>query len=382
MNKWMEINWKSIKNRRLNDLFIPGTHQSGAFKYNFGITPSCGTMKNINPHILNFFTFGLTSFITNKWLVTQTLSITEQLNAGIRYLEFKIIYVNGEFYLHYTWISQSLLSALNELIMFMDNNPYEMVILKICLTHTNELIHNHLYFILRTLLLKRVVPHGKFPKLHEMHEMNRRLYIVYDQYEYYNTLVTLNHIDKLLHSYVPVYMIKCKDIECYEDLTYTREQIKAFPVYKKDQQFLIVNFLVYPSKRKVFKSIFDRTNLESWSVRTHNTLYKLFELGTNEAPKGYQLSSCIISINYANQDIIKQIVELNFVTNLGTIIKRLKKKKSTRQSQKEIELKTLNETKTKDEKSNEYISNEHISSDDPNAKLNSLGSVKKIENLQ
>jgi len=240
----METNWKNIKSLRLNDLFIPGSHQSGAYQYDSSITPSCGSMKNINPGLFNFFTFGLASMVAKKWCLTQNMAITQQLNAGIRYIEFKIIFIEGEFYLHYLWVSQSLLSAFHELIVFMDNNPYEMVILKICLSHTNELIHNHLYFILRTLLSKRVVPHGRFPKVHEMHETNRRLYIIYNQYEYYNTLVTLNHIDKILHSYVPVYMIKCKEFECYDDLTYTREQIKSFPVHKKDQQFLIVNFLV------------------------------------------------------------------------------------------------------------------------------------------
>lgn len=109
---WMSDNWSFIKDKKLADIVIPGTHDSGTYKLGWG--------SGIN---------------TAK---TQNVSIGEQLKDGIRYLDMRVTEAahtgcadNSVWWLFHTWKSYRLQEALDEVKAFMSKpaNNKEVVIL-------------------------------------------------------------------------------------------------------------------------------------------------------------------------------------------------------------------------------------------------------------
>lgn len=96
-------------NTSLSQLSIPGTHDSGA-----RIEPIGGTAK------------------------TQDLSIADQLNAGIRFLDIRCRHIGDAFAIHHGSIYQQLnfTDVLNACNTFLNNNPGECIIMCVKEEHT------------------------------------------------------------------------------------------------------------------------------------------------------------------------------------------------------------------------------------------------------
>lgn len=99
---WMS---KIKDNTKLSELSIPGTHDSMAYKSNL-------------------------SFIDNTR--TQTMSLSQQLNSGIRYIDIRAKYTNSGFPLHHgiIYLGFDFEDVLRELRTFLSQNPTETVIMK------------------------------------------------------------------------------------------------------------------------------------------------------------------------------------------------------------------------------------------------------------
>lgn len=69
--------------------------------------------------------------VIRRWAVTQKLSITEQLQSGIRYFDLRISLKpkNSKFYFVHGLYCEEVISPLNELNDYLSNNPDEFVIL-------------------------------------------------------------------------------------------------------------------------------------------------------------------------------------------------------------------------------------------------------------
>ena len=91
-------------NLPLSQFSIPGTHDSGAT-----VEPISGTAK------------------------CQNLSITDQLNAGVRFLDIRCRHINDAFAIHHGQIYQNLNfnDVLNSVIGFLNSNPGETVIMSV-----------------------------------------------------------------------------------------------------------------------------------------------------------------------------------------------------------------------------------------------------------
>ena len=90
MNNWLSKNYDKLKNKKIKEIIIPGTHDSGAYSFNYKYTDSM--------HTSNYY-FKLVSYIPlfgkwfiNRWGLTQDKNIYDQLNSGIRLLDFRIYY--------------------------------------------------------------------------------------------------------------------------------------------------------------------------------------------------------------------------------------------------------------------------------------------------
>ncbi len=104
-------NWMASKSNLLlvSQLSIPGTHDSGAL-----YEPVSGTAK------------------------CQNLSIADQLNAGVRFLDIRCRHINDAFAIHHGSIYQNanFNDVLNAVIGFLNSNPSETVIMSVKEEHT------------------------------------------------------------------------------------------------------------------------------------------------------------------------------------------------------------------------------------------------------
>ncbi|MBK1898259.1 phosphatidylinositol-specific phospholipase C [Chryseobacterium sp. YIM B02567] len=101
-------NWMSglQDNTSISKISIPGTHDSGAMRE---VPANSGTAK------------------------TQNLTISEQLNAGVRFLDVRCRHIDNSFAIHHGAIYQNLNfdDVLNACYTFLDNHPTETIIMSV-----------------------------------------------------------------------------------------------------------------------------------------------------------------------------------------------------------------------------------------------------------
>jgi hypothetical protein len=120
LSKWMTDNKEKIKHKRIRDLKLPGSHDSGAYEFldkkksADGRTPPLIGGKIIKP-----------------WAKTQNLNLENQLNVGIRAFDLRVSFEkDGDFYLSHGLRANKLRDELKVIDNFLKHNPGELVILK------------------------------------------------------------------------------------------------------------------------------------------------------------------------------------------------------------------------------------------------------------
>ncbi|MDK9764694.1 FG-GAP repeat protein [Vibrio sp. D420a] len=130
-NSWMEDLFNNSKQTTpLNKIVIPGSHDSGAYDAKKYREVESGVPYPLN-HLRN-------------WSQTQTLNIQEQLNAGTRFLDFRIYERKGEYYFSHSLIYGKVSDMMNQVTRFLDRNSGEIVIIHSRFVH-NENSTNNFY---------------------------------------------------------------------------------------------------------------------------------------------------------------------------------------------------------------------------------------------
>ena len=124
VSQWME---KLPNEKKLKDLVIPGSHDSGTFSLdkNMEIGPD-------EPNLIRKFG-KLVKPVVYNWSVTQSMTIYEQLRSGIRYLDLRVAYrtadKNSEIRVLHGLFGWTIDQVLDEVNRFVANYPKEIVIL-------------------------------------------------------------------------------------------------------------------------------------------------------------------------------------------------------------------------------------------------------------
>ena len=122
----MNNNFNTLKKKFINEIILPGTHNSGTYKINlnkklerdYEIIRLLGKFFNpLKKHI-------------QKFTLNQELTIYEQCKIGIRMLDLRIFYdkKNNLFYNSHSFITVSLEDIINDLIKFIKENNNEYII--------------------------------------------------------------------------------------------------------------------------------------------------------------------------------------------------------------------------------------------------------------
>lgn len=81
---WMTYLWPSIRNVPLNNLWMPGSHDT--FTYDLGHFASSDTCVTVLA--------SLAAKNIKQWAVAQPLDVVQQLNMGVRYLDVRPYYIS------------------------------------------------------------------------------------------------------------------------------------------------------------------------------------------------------------------------------------------------------------------------------------------------
>jgi hypothetical protein len=122
----MNNNFNSLKHKFINEIILPGTHNSGAYKLD--LNKKLEREYEIIRLIGKIF-YPLKNFIQN-FVLNQELKIYEQCKLGIRMLDIRIFYdkKNNTFYNSHGFITVSLDDIINDLIKFIKENNKEYII--------------------------------------------------------------------------------------------------------------------------------------------------------------------------------------------------------------------------------------------------------------
>ena len=118
-NTWMEDNLNFIGNYTLNEIMIPGTHDSGAFTLSDKMCPNGDLDIKKWVDLASKLHIDVTQLI-RKWGIAQPKNIYTQLTSGVRHLDLRAMWDDGEWYTHHALEGNTINSILKEIIQFLD----------------------------------------------------------------------------------------------------------------------------------------------------------------------------------------------------------------------------------------------------------------------
>lgn len=126
---WMKGLDATVTSATLNNLFLPGSHDSGAYQ----IDPSVILKNTRGMRIARWFATKLPFVrrIIEKWSCAQGTDIKGQLEHGVRALDLRIsrIPATGEFCISHTFYAEKLETVLQQINAFTDAHPDEVLLI-------------------------------------------------------------------------------------------------------------------------------------------------------------------------------------------------------------------------------------------------------------
>ncbi|XP_063688579.1 PI-PLC X domain-containing protein 2-like [Bolinopsis microptera] len=134
LDSWMGSLYPHLKHKKLNEIAIPGTHNSGSYPISIG-SRTTGDIIDLS-HLSDFeesipAIVDLLSMVGPRWSKSQELSIFDQLKMGIRYLDLRVYCdeETDEYYLEHSFIGSNLTDELLHIAQFVEEHTKEVVIL-------------------------------------------------------------------------------------------------------------------------------------------------------------------------------------------------------------------------------------------------------------
>ncbi|XP_063683239.1 PI-PLC X domain-containing protein 2-like [Bolinopsis microptera] len=124
LENWMGCIKEEIKDKKLSEIVIPGSHDSGSY---------CINRKSKRTYLLpNLFCLNpVVDRVGSVWSRTQDYSIADQLRLGVRYIDLRVFLdsnTNTKYLVH-GFEAGELLVELESVAEFVENHPEEIVIL-------------------------------------------------------------------------------------------------------------------------------------------------------------------------------------------------------------------------------------------------------------
>ncbi|XP_044142144.1 PI-PLC X domain-containing protein 1 [Bufo gargarizans] len=181
--QWMSHLCEELWDIPLYDLSIPGSHDTMTY-----CLDKLSPVDPSSPKLLLFLDQlfpSITRPIILKWSITQTLSVTEQLDAGIRYLDLRIAQrpdvSSSLYFVHGLYTSQTVAETLHEIADWLKQNPQEILIVG-CDNLQSMLTEHHISLIncIHRIFGAKLCPKHEQPTLRNLWKQNYQLIVCYD----------------------------------------------------------------------------------------------------------------------------------------------------------------------------------------------------------
>jgi hypothetical protein len=133
--RWMEATVSPA--RRLWEVTLPGTHDSGTYHLTNHLAPSSDIpdwVKRIIEFVKGLRPIPVDNFVDSllqDWSKAQEADLAGQLNAGIRFFDVRACLSDGEFRVHHALVGDPLAKLLDQLAGYVGSIEKELVVLKI-----------------------------------------------------------------------------------------------------------------------------------------------------------------------------------------------------------------------------------------------------------
>jgi len=123
-----------LANATLSDLNFPGTHDT--LTYDLSLTVSDGGWDG-SPTISKILHYASEIGVVPSRFIkyqaqTQGLTITQQLENGVRFIDFRMMFTSKDWYgLHFVQTNQKSLEYLKQIRSFMDKHPKEIIVMEL-----------------------------------------------------------------------------------------------------------------------------------------------------------------------------------------------------------------------------------------------------------
>ncbi len=289
MNNWIKNLSKKNENVTLNNLILPGTHNSACDK----LTLDCG------------YNFPIISHVIQNWTLNQKWSVYEQLINGVRMLDIDISYINNKFYTSHTFIIDELENLFEQLKKY-NNECGDIYIIKfICRDNINNENISELVNIINNIFKNKIILPQNYPNVLNTplstfinSQQNMIIYMNYQNHPFFNTKIHL-------------YSSWTNDTDIATSFVNNNVVLNQIGGLKtiNSNVLMDLNWTLTPTYKEVIYGTFcccDYYNINTWT-KTYNNL--LFDFYKNNKNKFNNIN--VISLDFINKNLISQIIDLN-----------------------------------------------------------------------
>ncbi|XP_006876321.1 PREDICTED: PI-PLC X domain-containing protein 1 [Chrysochloris asiatica] len=181
---WMSELHPELWDVPLHHLSIPGSHDTMTYCLNkkSPIAPDQSKVLQILSKVLPC----ITRPVVLKWSITQALNVTEQLDAGVRYLDLRVAHMaegseKNLHFVHMVYTTALVEDTLTEISEWLESHPREVVILA-CRNFegmTDDL-HEYLVSCIKNIFGDLLCPRGEVPTLRQLWASCRQVVVSYE----------------------------------------------------------------------------------------------------------------------------------------------------------------------------------------------------------
>lgn len=168
----------------LHHLSIPGSHDTMTY-----CLSRKSPVSHAQPRLLRALSSALpcvTRPVVLKWSATQTLDVTAQLDAGVRYLDLRVAHMLGGparnlHFVHMVYTSALVEDTLTEICEWLEQHPQEALVLA-CreFEGLGPDLHEYLVACIKNIFAERLCPRGEVPTLRELWARGQQVLLSYE----------------------------------------------------------------------------------------------------------------------------------------------------------------------------------------------------------
>ena len=289
MSNWISNLVKKNPDLTLNNIILPGTHNSACSKINLDFIYNIPIISNV----------------IKNWSLNQNLSIYEQLVSGVRLLDIDVSYINNKFYTSHTFIIDELEDLINQLQQFNEEYGDIYVVKFICRDNINNEKANELANIINNVFHNKIIYPNYYPNvlntpLSTFIDINENMiiYMDYQNHMFYNTNLF-------------VYSSWTNDNIIINSINNNTHIINQMSGLKNINNNVLMDFnwILTPTYNEVLYGTFcccDYYDIKTW-IKNFNLLF--FEFYNKNKTKFDNIN--VISFDFIHKELIDNIINLN-----------------------------------------------------------------------